>query len=201
MEAAGRQGFYPLSWISQQREEQDRQVLSRCREGDTEAFRDVIEAYKNPLYHLIFRWVGHQEGAEELLQDVFLKAFRQIKNFRGESKFSTWIFQIAMNRCRDFHRSARTRKEEALDPDMPLVDSRPKEDELLQSRHEITRVRSAVESLPAIYREALSMRYFAEMSIEEIAKSLGEGLSNVKMRISRGLVKLKSKLEKGVSAP
>jgi len=190
-----------LSSISQQREEQDRQILSRCQQGDAEAFRGVIEAYKTPLYHFIFRWVGQQEGAEEILQDVFLKAFRQIKNFRGEAKFSTWLFQIAMNRCRDFYRSARTRKEEALDPEMPVVDSRPKEDELLQSRREIENLRSAVESLPSIYREALSMRYFAEMSIEEIAKNLGEGLSNIKMRISRGLIKLKAKLEKGALLP
>ena len=174
---------------------EDQKILGRCRNGDTEAFSGIIEAYKNPLYTLIFKWVGQKEGAEEILQEVFLKAFRQFKNFRGESKFSTWLFQIAINRCRDFYRSARVKREEALNPDLPLVDSKPKEDELLHTRREISRLRGALEDLPPIYREALALRYLNEMSIEEIAGALGEGLSNIKMRISRGLMKLREKLE------
>lgn len=184
-----------MSWSNPQRDEEDRKVLSRCRQGDTESFARIIEAYKTPLYHLIFKWVGHKEGSEELLQDVFLKAFRQLKNFRGESKFSTWLFQIAINRCRDYFRSPRTRREEELNPDLPLADPKPREDEMLNTQEEVSQLRRGLEALPPIYREALSLRYLSEMSHEEIAQRLGEKLSNVKMRVARGLMKLRKKLE------
>lgn len=179
------------------REEQDQRVLDRCLEGEAEAFSEIIEAYKNSLYPMIYRWVGGKETAEEILQDVFLKAFRQLKKFRRESKFSTWLFQIALNRCRDFYRSQRVRKEEPLNPEMPILDTKPREDENVSAQEEILRLRQALKSLPPIYREALSLRYLNEMTHEEIAQALGEKLSNVKMRVTRGLIRLRKKLQEG----
>ncbi len=179
------------------REEQDQRVLDRCLEGESEAFSEIIEAYKNSLYPMIYRWVGQKETAEEILQDVFLKAFRQLKKFRRESKFSTWLFQIALNRCRDFYRSQRVKKEEPLNPEMPILDTKPREDENVSAQEQFLCLRDALKSLPPIYREALSLRYLNEMTHEEIAQALGESLSNVKMRVTRGLIRLRKKFQKG----
>lgn len=178
------------------REEQDQRVLDRCLEGESEAFSEIIEAYKNSLYPMIYRWVGQKETAEEILQDIFLKAFRQLKKFRRESKFSTWLFQIALNRCRDFYRSQRVKREEPLNPEIPILDTKPREDENVSAHQEILRLREALKSLPPIYREALSLRYLNEMTHEEIAQTLGESLSNVKMRVTRGLIRLRKKFQK-----
>jgi len=185
-----------LSALKEKREEQDLRILSRCLKGETEAFSQIIDAYKQPLFRLVYRWVGHPDTAEEILQDVFLKAFRQIKNFRGESKFSTWLFQIALNRCRDFYRSRRNKPEESLSLERPLEDGGPREDEKLGTQEEADRLRRALASLPPIYREAVSLRSLSEMSNEEISQATGESLSNVKMRVARGLIKLRKNLER-----
>jgi RNA polymerase sigma-70 factor, ECF subfamily len=185
-----------LTALKEKRDEQDHQILSRCLKGETEAFSQIIDAYKQSLFRLVYRWVGHPDTAEEILQDVFLKAFRQIKNFRGESKFSTWLFQIALNRCRDFYRSRKSKPEEPLAPERPLEDGGPREDEKLGALEEAGRLRRALASLPPIYREAVSLRYLSEMSNEEISQATGESLSNVKMRVARGLIKLRKNLEK-----
>jgi RNA polymerase sigma-70 factor (ECF subfamily) len=184
-----------LSRLNLQREEQDQKIIRRCLQGETEAFADIIETYKLRLYEMVYRWVGQKELSEEILQDVFLKAFRQLKNFRGESKFSTWIFQITLNRCRDFYRSKRGKKEPLSIEEISLQDTSPPSDQRAMTRQETHRLREALQMLPPIYREAISLRYLSEMSNEEIAQTLGESLSNVKMRVSRGLMKLRKKLE------
>jgi len=180
--------------LKEKREEADRAILKRCLQGDAESFGEIVEAYKYPIFERIYRWVGHKETAEEITQDVFMKAFRQAGNFRGESKFSTWLYQIALNRCRDFYRSAKNQREQALIPEASLESPGPPEDETASLAEDVVRLRKGLEKLPPIYREALSLRYLSEMSNEEIAKATGENLSNVKMRISRGLIKLRKQL-------
>lgn len=185
-----------MSLIKEKREEADREVLKRCLRGETESFGEIVEAYKHSIFERVYRWVGHAETAEEITQDVFMKAFRQAGNFRGEAKFSTWLYQIALNRCRDFYRSGKSRKEQPLPPDTALESPAPLEDEKAGRAEDAARLRRALEKLPPIYREAVSLRYLDEMSNEEITKVTGESLSNVKMRVSRGLMKLREHLGK-----
>ncbi|MFO1518732.1 MAG: RNA polymerase sigma factor [bacterium] len=185
----------PLSIWNPNRDEEDRKILDLCREGETESFARLVEAYKTPIYGIIFRWVQEPQRAEEMTQEVFLKAFRQMKNFRGESKFSTWLFQIAVNLCRDFSRSKKVKKEESLPPEKPIEDPHPQADERVNRKEEIRLLQNALQTLAPIYREALHLRYLNEMSHEEIAQTLGESLSNVKMRVARGLIQLRKKLE------
>ncbi|HKY64233.1 MAG TPA: RNA polymerase sigma factor [bacterium] len=180
----------------------DLEALGRCRAGDSSAFAELVDRHKDAVYRWVYSWVGRKESAEELAQDVFLNAFRNLGNFRGDSKFSTWLHQIALNRCRDHWRS-RQRKPESLVEEEYLarVESpRASSEVSAVARQEAEALRSAMAELPDIYREALSLRFFGDLPYEEIAAMLGENLSNVKMRVMRGLAQLRRKW-KGEARP
>jgi len=186
-----------LSFSSPQSDVRDLEVLRRCRQGDVRAFAELVDRYKNGVFRLMFQWVRQKEIAEELAQDVFLKAHRDLGNFRGDAKFSTWLYQIALNRCRDHWRSRKRRPEVPVEAPILATEpaKSPASDAELQAKEEGARLRRALDSLPEIYREALTLRYFSDLSHEEIAAISGEGLSNVKMRVARGLAQLRKKLE------
>lgn len=171
----------------------DSECLGRCRAGDPAAFAELVDRHKEAVYRWIYSWVGRKESAEELAQDVFLKAFRDLGNFRGDSKFSTWLHQIALNRCRDHWRS-RQRKPESLGADKvfaKLESSQESAEQAAAGRQDAEALRSAMTELPDIYREAISLRFFGDLSYDEIATLLGESLSSVKMRVTRGLARLR----------
>lgn len=175
---------------------EDSELINQCQGGKTDSFEPLVDRHKQKIFQNIFRWVGDRELAEEMTQDVFMKAFAEISNFRGEAKFSTWLFQIARNRCHDFWRGKEKRhlqnkswedlnKKPALSP--------VAEQQAAQAQ-EVHRIRRALNSLPQIYREAISLRYLSEMSYREISRSVNEGVSNVKMRVARGLEMLRKKI-------
>ncbi len=181
-----------------QREALDHALVERCQAGETGAFAELVEAYKNEVFARVYRWVGDREAAEELSQDIFLKAFRSLKKFRSDAKFSTWLFQISLNACRDFWRSQRRhqlRKNK-------LHEAQRQEGELVAMSQDLalaedfSKLYASLEKLPASYQEVLRMRYLLEMPHAEIAKQLGEKLSSIKMRTLRGLLKLRKILEK-----
>lgn len=176
--------------------QEEAQWLRRCRNGDREAFAALIERYQRWIHAHLYRWVGHQERAEEMTQEVFLKAYSQISQFRDEAKVSTWLFQIALNLARD---EWRTKARRAAAGETAGVEALRSEI-LLQDRHMENRqnaqaLHAALAGLPDIYRETLLLRYFSELSLGEIGEVQGQGLSNVKMRIARGLGHLRKKME------
>jgi RNA polymerase sigma-70 factor (ECF subfamily) len=174
----------------------DVQLVHRCRQGEPEAFARLVEIHQTNLFVRIYRWIGQKEAAEEITQDVFLKAYRDLKNFRGDAKFSTWLFQIALNRCRDFWR-AQKRSPAGW---VPLEEARGAAEpgdpaDLEAERNQKARnLRRALAELPEIYRETLALRFLNDLSCQEIAEATGQGISNVKMRLLRGLEKLRKKL-------
>jgi len=178
-------------------DDQDLEALRRCRRGDRQAYAQLVERHKNGVFRMVFRYVGQNQRAEELTQEVFLKAYRDLEQFRGEAKFSTWLYQIALNLCRDYWRSQQRRPEQLLEPEFFVQESSSESspEERILAEREATRVRRALDSLPEIYREALTMRFFGDLSYEEMADVSGEGLSSLKMRVARGLAQLRNRLE------
>lgn len=173
------------------------EIIRRCQKGESDPFAELVDAYKEWIYRQIFFWVGDPEVAQEMAQEVFLKAYSQIGKFRGEAKFSTWLFQIARNRCRDHWRS----KERHLGqhqsweevPEPPGLS--PEAEDRAIVNQEIRKMKRALETLPEIYREALTLRFLNERSYDEIAGMLEEGVSSVKMRVARGVDLLRTKLK------
>ena len=187
---------FDLKFDNTVQSDSDSALIHRSLQGDKEAFARLVIHYQQSIYALLYRWVQDRLTAEEMTQEVFLNAYRNLASFRGEAKFSTWLTQIAINRCRDFSRKKVRQIHSSEETDINELATPSETENQLVNYEQAQSLRRALESLPTIYRETLHLRFLEEKSITEIAVILSESHSNVKMRIARGLAKLKDKWEK-----
>lgn len=183
-----------------------RRLVERAGGGDEAAIAEIIQAHQTGVFRLVARMVGDASLAEDLTQDVFLKAFRNLKTFRGESKLSTWLYRIAINLCRDFRasRTGRSRLAETslerladLGFDPPSVDPGP--DEIHEGRRTEEAFRDSIDALGEPLRAAFLLRHLAGRSYEEIAEILSISKGNAKVRVHRAReAVLKSLRESGI---
>ncbi|MBN2213072.1 MAG: sigma-70 family RNA polymerase sigma factor [Bacteroidales bacterium] len=176
----------------------DNYYISRVLEGKTCDFKYLIDKYKDMIFTLAFRITGNKEDAEEVAQDVFLKAYRGLEAFRGTSKFSTWLYKIAYN-----HSVSRIRKKQ---PDIQSYDSmeitmdewKGETDINLERMDNIPvkYIRQAFEKLEETERAVLTMFYQDELSVKEISHATGLSISNVKVKLFRGRKKLTDTLKR-----
>jgi RNA polymerase sigma-70 factor (ECF subfamily) len=166
--------------------------VQRAQAGDRLAFEGIVRRWQVPLVTLAFRFVRDRGQAEEMAQEAFLQAFRQLTQFRAESAFSTWLFAIALN----VYRSALRRQRMALVPLDAIAEL------ITQRSHQLTLeaaerdeiVRRAVASLPARYRDAVTVFYFREMDLAETARILKVPPGTAKAWLHRGRELLRRKL-------
>ena len=171
---------------------EEQRLLDLARRGDTEAYGRLVRAHQDVIYALVFRSVRDGAVAEELTQDVFLKAFRSLESFRGESKFTTWLYRIAVNVCHDQRESlmARNRSREMsldnVDP-VPAEPATPagRPDQMLEASEMASTFQAGLDTLDVKYREAFLLRHGEDRSYEEIAEMLGISVSNAKVRVHR----------------
>jgi len=168
------------------------ELLKQARGGDTQAFGRLVEATQDLVYGLVFRMVRDPSLAEELTQDTFVKAFRRLDSFRGDSRFTTWLYRIAVNVCHDQRTSAAARKrnrETSLDdPESGSLDPRAPEalpDEDLEAREVANLFRAGLNALDPKYREAFLLRHQEGLSYTEIAQILEISENNAKVRVHR----------------
>jgi len=162
--------------------------------GDVDAYEELVRRWQRPLFRLAWRFVRDEPLAEEMVQEAFIRAYRALPAWRGESAFSTWLFAIAANVYRTFLRRLRA-------PAEPLADIASDADpshELEAGRRDAA-VRRAVASLPALYREAVVHFYFQEQGVEETAAILGIPPGTLKARLHRARKLLAAKLERMVA--
>ena len=168
--------------------EEDRAAIEACQRGEREAFDPLVERYQRDVYRLCYRYVNNHHDASDLAQDVFLKAYRAIGRFRGDSAFSTWLYRIAVNTCLNF-RAARKAASEELKDDVAdarrRVDDRMEDDELSQ------RVREAVSRLPEKQRATLILKIYNDLTHEEVAQVLGSTVGTVKANLFHALGNLR----------
>jgi RNA polymerase sigma-70 factor (ECF subfamily) len=167
-------------------------LVERLKQGDPDAINEVVDRYQKQLYCFILRLVGDQATAEDIFQDTWLRVIRSIGYFRGEARFSTWLFQIALNLCRNLARQKSRRSfvpiEEAADlAEDPEVDAV----KILQAQ----KVRKLVTSLPVKMREMIVLRYYHDFSDNEIAEITGHPVGTVKSRLHRATLILRNKIE------
>lgn len=170
----------------------EQRLLDLARRGDTEAYGHLVRAHQDLIYALVFRSVRDGAVAEELTQDVFLKAFRSLETFRGESKFTTWLYRIAVNVCHDQRESlsARNRSRETSLEDIgpaPAESATPagRPDQVLEASEMASSFQAGLDTLDPKYREAFLLRHGEDRSYEEIAEILGISVSNAKVRVHR----------------
>jgi RNA polymerase sigma-70 factor (ECF subfamily) len=169
----------------------DREAVLACQRGEREAFDPLVERYQRDIYRLCYRYVNDPQDANDMAQEVFLKAYRAIGRFRGESSFSTWLYRIAVNTCLNF-RSARRPEGEPLSDRVPdaqagVLDAMV-EDERAQ------RVREAVSRLPEKQRATLILKVYHELTHEEVAGIVGASVGTVKANLFHALGNLRKML-------
>ena len=166
----------------------ERETIAACRRGEREAFDLLVARYQRDVYRLCYRYLGNHEDANDMAQEAFLKAYRGLSGFRGDSAFSTWLYRIAVNTCLNF-RAARKPKAEEL-PEA-LADRRAVASERLLEEERQRRVRAAVSLLPEKQRATLILKVYHELTHEEVAKILGSTVGTVKANLFHALRNLR----------
>jgi RNA polymerase sigma-70 factor (ECF subfamily) len=185
----------------------DEELVARTIGGDADSFNELIHRWERPIYALAYRQIGREEEARDVCQETFLRAYRALNGFRGQAKFSSWLYRIALNLCRDWMRRERrtpvVQAPEGLDL-MDLAASREPSESIEDrvGRHDLTRaVERAMALLPAEQRTAIVLKEYQGLTFQEIADLLGCPLSTVKTRLYQGLTVLRRELARaGVSA-
>jgi RNA polymerase sigma-70 factor (ECF subfamily) len=180
----------------------DEDLVARSRGGDLDSFNQLILRWERPIYALAYRVIGREEDARDVVQETFLRAFRALPGFKGQAKFSSWLYRIALNLCRDWirrrRRSPLVELPEGVDPVELAAETGPVESiEDLASRKELSEaVAEAMSLLPEEQRTAIILKEYHGMTFQEIADLQGCPLSTVKTRLYQGLAVLRRNLER-----
>jgi len=170
-------------------------LIEQCVNGDRESYAVLVDRYKTMVYTIAYRMLGDREAAKDVAQESFLAAYLGLRAFRHQSKFSSWLCSIVMNKCRD---DLRTGKENISVDD--IVETRADTGSLPDadcSAHETRDVlQHALNALPAEYREVLVLKHIEELDYQEISAITGASVSALKVRAHRGREMLKKILEK-----
>lgn len=178
----------------------DEELVEAFQAGDLSAFDLLVERWERKIRGAIYRILGSDEDARDLCQEAFLKAFRSLPQFKREARFSSWLYQIALNLCRDRMRRRKGKKMVSLDdPEFDLVGTLQGVGASALDRVEALNlsrvVAAAVWALPEEQREVIVLKEYEGLTFLEIAETLDLPPSTVKTRLYRGLVQLREKLE------
>src|SRR5882724_13579082 len=182
-------------------------LIQRIREGEHELFYELIRPYERRVYSAALAILRNEADAEDAAQEAVLKAFKNIRQFRGEARFSTWLIQITVNEARMWRRKERAHlvepivdREDAEGDYIPrdFADWREIPSETLERKEVREKLAEALESLGHIYREVFVLRDMQHLSIEETAKSLGISSASVKTRLLRARLMLRDQLAPGL---
>jgi RNA polymerase sigma-70 factor (ECF subfamily) len=183
-------------------EESDAAAVSRARAGDSDAFRVLVERHSRNIFRLAYRMTGSEQDAEDVVQESFFKAFRQLKGFEERANFGTWLYRITANCALDLMRKRKRHDEihekdepdyERGVPNMEMRSATP--DGLLLGIEVRQQVHAALGALSPMERSAFVLRHFEGMSIEEVGRALGLRTSAAKHSIFRAVRKMRGALE------
>lgn len=184
-------------------------VIERIRAGDVNAYEALVAAYEKNVYNLALRMTGNPADAEDMAQEAFLKAYRSLSEFRGDSKFSVWLYRIVSNVCLDFLRRQKRRQayslsvedDEGEETQLDIPDTAQSPEDLLERKLTREAVHQGLALLPPDQRQILLLREIQGLSYEEIADVLGIEVGTVKSRIFRARKKLCAFLLQGGNIP
>ncbi len=187
----------------------EQRLIERVREGEREVFYELIRPYEQRVYATAFAILRNEADADDCAQEAVLKAFKHIRQFRGEAKFSTWLIQITVNEARMRRRKERADLIEPIDKDTGEENYTPRDfadwreipSEVLERKEVREKLGEALVSLGQIYREVFVLRDMEQLSIEETAKVLGITPATVKTRLLRARLMLRDLLAPGLGGP
>ena len=178
--------------------EQEAAVIRRVLDGDVNAFEDLVAAYEKNVYNLALRMTGNAQDAEDMAQEAFIKAYNSLPSFRGDSKFSVWLYRIVSNVCLDFLRKQNRRPASSLSQEdedgeetqMDIPDESQSPEQLLERSLTQEAVQRGLQSLSEEQRQILLLREIQGLSYEEIGLALSLEPGTVKSRIFRARKRL-----------
>ena len=185
----------------------DAAIVSRARAGDTDAFRELVERHSRSLFRLAFRMTGNQQDAEDVVQESFLRAYRQLASFDDRASFGTWMYRIASNCSLDLVRARKRRNDRTVptdddraeDPMAQLPSSDPTPERIALSGEVRQRVADAMEELSPTERTAFVLRHFEGMRMEEVGRVRECQPGAAKHSVFRAVQKLRRALDPLVS--
>lgn len=174
-------------------------VLARAREGDGDAFRALVERHSRRVFQLAFRMTGNEQDAEDVVQETFLRAYKQLGRFEARANFGTWIYRIAANCSVDSIRARQVHREQSHGASLDEVAELPayglpNPERVAESREIDGRVQAALGSLTPLERAAFTLRHYEGRSIDEISTVLGLRTSAAKHGVFRAVRKLRAAL-------
>jgi RNA polymerase sigma factor (sigma-70 family) len=177
----------------------DTEIIHRVLEGDRQSYALLVERYQNYVFTLVLRLIEGREDAEEVSQDVFIKAYRSLADFRGESKFSTWLYTIVRTSCITFLRKKKL-PVSSMDHERTMMQVENHESsfraDLVEQKSRQAMVNEAIKMLSPDDAQVITLFYKAEQSLEEMGLILGLEPNTVKVKLHRARQRLKEKMEK-----
>lgn len=183
----------------------DNLLIEQCLKGQQSSFSELIDEYKNLVFNLAYRMTNNLDDAEDISQEVFIRVYKSLYNFNPNYKFSTWLYQVTLNFCRDKFRKG---KIPSVSLDAPLNKDDQKNfsslipnnennpEEIFIEVEQTNFINKLISSLPPKYREVIVLRHLRDLSYEEMSKILNISLGSVKTRLFRARELLKNKLKK-----
>ena len=169
--------------------EQEKEIIRRVLAGEREAYAIIVENYKRPVYNLCYRLTGVLNDADDLAQDIFIRAYNQLKRFDTDRNFFPWFYTIALNIIRNHQKKKKNIQVKNIENtwNNPQNNASPDPEQRIFDKEESEKLQACVNQLPFIQQEAVVLRYYQELPFEEIAEILSISLSAAKMRVYRGL--------------
>ena len=182
---------------------EDNFLIEETRKGDKDAFGKLVDKYKIPVYNLAYRMIGDPTESEDVAQETFLRAYKNLNRFQTEFKFSTWLFQICINICKNLNKKKRRLKIISLflksntgnTLDERMDESVPQVGKLLEKKEEAQLLKKAVGELPHRYQRVIVLKYYEELSYKEISQILTVSIPTVKTYLYRAREILRDKLK------
>ena len=189
--------------------EQEAEIVRRVLAGEADAFEAIVDEYQKTVYNLALKMTGNPEDAQDMSQEAFIKAFSSLGSFRGDSKFSVWLYRIVSNVCLDFIRSRSRKPTSSLNvkdadgeyTELEIADVRHMPEDELQRRLTREAVQQGLDRLPADQRQILLLREIEGLSYDEIGDILSLESGTVKSRIFRARKKFSAYLIKNGNIP
>lgn len=177
-----------------QADQAERELIKKAQHGDDEAFNQLAAAYSKRIYNVALRMLGDREDAADVTQETLIKLYRSLNSFRGDAAFSTWVFRISVNSCRDALRAAYRRRERVFSdfgeegdslPDFEPADYSAMPEDILVAGEEQRYLCALIDGLEPRYRLAVALREVSGLSYQEIAVAANISLGTVKSRLNR----------------
>jgi len=185
--------------------DRDNLLIEQCLKGQQSSFSELVNKYKSLVFNLSYRMTNNLEDAEDISQEVFIRVYKSLYNFNPRYKFSTWLYQVTLNLCRDRFRKG---KIPSISLDTPpnegdqkdfnslIADPKNNQEEIFLQVEQTNFINDLIASLPLKYREVIILRHLRDLSYEEMSKILNISLGSVKSHLFRARELLKNKLKK-----